>query len=73
MILDKFIRILLYMKFLPSVDCFIDEKNMMIYETDSYGVPNLSEGKSIKDMNDEWWDRLDPSDLSRIDTSGGLF
>jgi hypothetical protein len=61
------------MKFLPSVDCFIDEKDMMIYEKDSYGVPNISEGKSIKDMNDDWWDRLDPSDLSRIDMSGGLF
>jgi len=60
------------MRYLESVDCYIDNNNR-VYETDVYGVPNLNESKSLKDMPDEWWDRMSPLDLARIDVNGGLY
>lgn len=60
------------MRLLESVDCYIDENNM-VYEKDETGLPKFGEGKHLKEMSDEWWDKMDPHDLSRIDLNGGLY
>ena len=61
------------MKYLKSVDSYLDEKTGVVYICKSKKCRDTDEGRFIKEMKDEWWDRLDSKDLSRIDLNGGLF
>ena len=61
------------MKYLKSVDSYLDETTGVVYICKSKDCRDTDEGHFIKDMKDEWWDKLDGKDLSRIDLNGGLF
>ena len=61
------------MKYLKSVDSYLDEKTGVVYVCKSKNCRDTDEGHLIKEMKDEWWERLDSKDLSRIDLNGGLF
>lgn len=61
------------MKYLKSVNSYWDEKSGMIYMCQSNECRDTDNGHPIGDMDDEWWDRLSPADMSRIDVGGGLY
>jgi hypothetical protein len=59
------------MKYLHSVDCFVT-KDGLVYKCDSYGVPITSEPIKLKDLEDEWWERLSTSDLSTLENGNSI-
>lgn len=61
------------MKYLKSVDSYYDEKTGLVYVCKSKDCRDTDEGHTMREMNEEWWDKLDGSDMSRIDVNGGLF
>jgi len=61
------------MKYLKSVNSFIDESTCTVYECINNYCGDTREGVHLKDMSEKWWSKLDPSDMARIDIKGGLF
>lgn len=59
------------MKYLHSVDSFFTKEGI-IYKCDSYGVPIYSEPIEIKDIEDEWWDRISTSDLAILENGNTI-
>lgn len=61
------------MKYLKSVNSFIDESTCMVYICINNYCGDTKEGVHLKNMNEEWWSKLDQTDMARIDIKGGLF
>jgi hypothetical protein len=61
------------MKYLKSVNSYIDESTGLVYTCVSDECRDTDEGHHLNEMKEEWWDRLDSHDMSRIDINGGLF
>ena len=61
------------MKYLKSVDSYWDSTTGLVYVCISKKCRDTHKGRSIKDMNEEWWSKLDLEDMSRIDLNGGLY
>jgi hypothetical protein len=63
----------LTMIYLSSVDSYYDQQTGLVYVCKSKSCRDTNEGLILKDMKEQWWDSLTPSDLSRIHLDGGLY
>ena len=61
------------MKYLKSVNSYLDETTGKVYICVSKDCKDTDDGHQLKEMDEEWWDKLDSHDMARIDINGGLF
>ena len=61
------------MKYLKSVDSYWDESSGLVYRCKSKQCRDTDEGLPIKEMKEDWWNRLSQWDISRIDSNGSLY